>query len=61
MKPGFFLVWLVVITTALHAQENASMTREKTVLDSLNALASKQWLTDSLSIFTWADTIYPDF
>ena len=40
----------------LHAQETA-VAKARTVLDSLNTWASKQWLTDSLSIHAWGDSL----
>jgi IS1 family transposase len=33
------------------------MKKAQTVLDSINVLASKQWLTDSLAIYAWADSL----
>ncbi len=57
MGRGTIIGVILLSMVSLHAQEITVPTKAHHILDSLSALASKQWLTDSLSVGAWGDSI----
>lgn len=57
MFKSLVLSVLLLIASVLQARQNALADKQQKVLDSVQHLVSKQWLTDSLSIIGWGDSL----
>ncbi len=51
-----FLLLFTIASLTIDAQEIPVPVKANNILDSLNTLASKQWLTDTLSVKSWGDS-----